>query len=108
MVLCTAPQLHSSTANRFLLDRDKVLQLGGDPEELAVVSDRAAVHQGDFLLIHFPNIKVLKKNKVVHCQPAIINRLSWTLSPEFYLKVDDRWFADKERPFRFFPINLHR
>lgn len=77
MVLCTTPWLHIYTANvRFLLDRDEVLQLGGNPEEPAVVSDRAAVHQGDFLLIHFPNIKVLKKNKIVRCQPAIINRLS--------------------------------
>lgn len=68
MVLCTTPWLHIYTANvRFLLDRDKVLQLGGDPEELAVVTDRAAVRQGDFLLIRFPNIKVLKKNKVVRC-----------------------------------------
>lgn len=33
--------------------------MGGDPEKLAVISDRAAVSQGDFLLIGFPNIKVL-------------------------------------------------
>lgn len=60
MFLCTTPQLHVYTANaRFLLDRNKVLQMGGDPEKLAVISDRAAVSQGDFLLIGFPNIKVL-------------------------------------------------
>lgn len=109
MVLCIAPWLHIYTANaKFLLDGDNVLQLGGDPEELAVVSDNAAVHQGDSLLICFPNIKVLKRNKVINCQPAITHKLSWILSAEFYLKVDDRWFADKERPFRFFAINLHR
>lgn len=92
---------------KFLLDGDKILQLGGDHKEFAVVSDRAVVHQGDFHLIRFPNIKVLKKNKEVRCQPAIIKRLSWAFSAQSYLKVDDRWFADKEGLFYFFPINLH-
>lgn len=71
MFLCTTPRLQAYTANaRFLLDRDEVLQLGGDPEKLAVLSDRAAVRQDDFLLIDFANIKVLSKGKGGHSQPT--------------------------------------
>lgn len=63
--------LHTCTANaRFLLDRDEVLQLGGDPEKLTVLSDRAAVRQDDFLRIGFANIKVLSKGKGGHSQPT--------------------------------------
>lgn len=46
---------------KILLDGDKILQMGGDLEELAVVSDVADVSQDDFLLIHFPHFKVLKQ-----------------------------------------------
>lgn len=71
MFLCTTLRLHAHTANaRFLLDRDEVLQLGRDPEKLAVLSDRAAVRQDDFLLIGFANIKVLSKSKGGHSQPT--------------------------------------
>lgn len=71
MFLCTTPRLHACTANvGFLLDRDEVLQLGGDPEKLAVLSDRAAVRQGDFLLIGLANIKVLSKGRGGHSQPT--------------------------------------
>lgn len=47
---------------KTLPDGEEVFQSGGDPEELAVVGDVADVSQGDFLLIDYPNFKVLKKN----------------------------------------------
>lgn len=71
MFLWTTLWLYAYTAKtRFLLDRDEVLQLGGDPEKLAVHSDRAAVRQDDFLFIGFANIKVLSKGKGGHSQPT--------------------------------------
>lgn len=46
---------------KILLDGDKILQMGGDLEKLAVISDIADVSQDDFLLIYFSHFKVLKE-----------------------------------------------
>lgn len=55
---------------KILLDRDKILQMGGDPEKLAVVGDIADVSQDDFLLIHFPHFKVLKQT--IYCNVSLL------------------------------------
>lgn len=55
-----------------LLDRDKIPQMGGDPQKLAVVGDVADVSQDDFLLIHFPHFKVLKQNKNILCNVTLL------------------------------------
>lgn len=43
-----------------LLDGEKVLQVRGDPEKLAVNNCVADISQDNFLLVHFSHIKVLK------------------------------------------------
>lgn len=44
--------------------------MGGDPKEPAVVDDVADVSQDDFLLIHFPDFKVLKQN--IHLNVSLL------------------------------------
>lgn len=52
--------MHSENVE-ILLDRDEILQVGGDSKKLAVVSDIADVSQDDFLLIHFSHFEILKQ-----------------------------------------------
>lgn len=55
---------------KILLDRDKILQMGRDPEKSAVVSDVADVSQDNFLLIYFPHFKVLKQT--IYCNVSLL------------------------------------
>lgn len=55
---------------KILLNRDKILQMDGDPEKLAVVGHVADVSQDDFLLIHFPHFKVLKQT--IYCNVSLL------------------------------------
>lgn len=47
---------------KILLDRDEILKLSGDSEELAVVNNVAVICQNNFLLIEFSDVKILKQN----------------------------------------------
>lgn len=55
---------------KILHDRDKILQMSGDSEKLAVVGDVADICQDDFLLIHFPHFKVLKQT--IYCNVSLL------------------------------------
>lgn len=71
----------------ILLDRDEILQVGGDSKKLAVVSDVAVVSQDDFLLIHFSHFEILKQT--ISCNLLYINYVnkSWMIKDQLLIRL---------------------
>lgn len=69
---------------KILPDRDEILKLSGDSEELALANNVAVVCQNNFLLIEFSNVKILKQNSGNVLNYSVAIKIQANLSEELF------------------------